>query len=93
MADYTLAEIVQQAYPKRWHACHVEHRTRGRPHGSGLTDRGRGALRSDSVLDADRVAAVLDQIPADEREIAVRGLATLAAAAARLRAHTPTGTS
>ncbi len=154
MADLTLVEIVQQAYPKLWHACHVEHRTRGQPHGSGLTDResgvlahighdgaeagpladhlgiakstlsahitrleslglltsdvdpsdqrrrrlrltdrGRATLRSDSVLDTDRVAALLDEIPADERVVAVRGLATLAAAATRLRAHTPEATS
>ena len=44
MADYTLVDIVQQAYPKLWHACHVEHRTRGQPHESGLTDRESGVL-------------------------------------------------
>ena len=152
MADYTLVDIVQQAYPKLWHACHVEHRTRGQPHQSGLTDResgvlahighdgaeagpladhlgiakstlsahitrleslglltsavdpadqrrrrlhlterGRSALRSDAVLDAERVAALLEEIPADQRERAVRGLATLAAAATRLRTRTSGG--
>jgi DNA-binding MarR family transcriptional regulator len=147
MADITLVEIVQQAYPKLWHACHVEHRTRGQPHTSGLTDResgvlahigtdgadagplaehlgiakstlsahiarlealglvrseitpndqrrrrlrltdaGRAALRSDSILDTQRVQALLDAIPEAERAIAVQGLATLAAAASRLSA-------
>jgi DNA-binding MarR family transcriptional regulator len=44
MADLTLVDIVQQAYPALWHACHVEHRTRGQPHSSGLTDRESGVL-------------------------------------------------
>jgi DNA-binding MarR family transcriptional regulator len=147
MNDITLVEIVQQAYPKLWHACHVEHRTRGQPHASGLTDResgvlahigadgadagplaehlgiakstlsahitrleslglvrsevapddqrrrrlrltdaGRAALRSDSILDTQRVQALLDSIPESERAAAVQGLATLAAAASRLSA-------
>jgi DNA-binding MarR family transcriptional regulator len=37
-ADHFI-EIVQRAYPRIWIACHVEHRTRGEPHPSGLTDR------------------------------------------------------
>lgn len=44
MADLTHVDIVQQAYPALWHACHVEHRTRGHPHNSGLTDRESGVL-------------------------------------------------
>jgi DNA-binding MarR family transcriptional regulator len=34
-----LVDAVQQAYPTLWFACHVEHRTRGEPHETGLTDR------------------------------------------------------
>lgn len=34
-----LVDAVQQAYPSLWFACHVEHRTRGEPHPTGLTDR------------------------------------------------------
>lgn len=34
-----LVDLVQQAYPALWFACHVEHRTRKAPHASGLTDR------------------------------------------------------
>lgn len=152
MTDFTLVEIIQQSYPKLWHACHVEHRTRGQPHASGLTDResgilahighdgadagplaehlgiakstlsahiarleslelltseadpadqrrrrlrltehGRAALRTDAVLDTARVAALLEQLAPDERERAVHGLATLAAAATKLRASTTGG--
>ncbi len=39
-----LVEAIQQAYPRIWFACHVEHRTRGQPHDSGLTDRESGIL-------------------------------------------------
>jgi len=149
MTDFTLVEIVQQSYPKLWHACHVEHRTRGQPHASGLTDResgilahighqgadagplaehlgiakstlsahitrleslglltsepdpadqrrrrlrltehGRATLRTDAVLDTDRVVALLEELAPEERERAVHGLATLAAAATRLRTRT-----
>lgn len=34
-----LVDDVQQAYPALWFACHLEHRTRGAPHETGLTDR------------------------------------------------------
>ncbi len=44
MADTDLIDRIQQSYPRLWHACHVEHRTRGRPHRSGLTDRESGIL-------------------------------------------------
>ena len=149
MADTDLVDIVQQAYPKLWHACHVEHRTRGQPHASGLTDResgilahigldgaeagplaqhlgiakstlsahitrleelgliataidehdrrrrrlhltdaGRAALRTDAVLDTERVRALLAQLPPGERETAVAGLAALAAAAVKLSMRT-----
>ncbi len=39
-----LVEAIQLAYPRIWFACHIEHRTRGEPHGSGLTDRETGVL-------------------------------------------------
>jgi DNA-binding MarR family transcriptional regulator len=40
----SLVEAIQLAYPRIWFACHVEHRTRGQPHDSGLTDRESGIL-------------------------------------------------
>lgn len=39
-----LVELIQLAYPRIWFACHIEHRTRSEPHGSGLTDREAGIL-------------------------------------------------
>ena len=50
-----------------------------------LTDAGRAAVVRDSVLDAGRVAAMLDALAAEEREKAVAGLKLLAAAARRLQ--------
>jgi DNA-binding MarR family transcriptional regulator len=40
----SLVEAIQRAYPRLWFACHIEHRTRGQPHDSGLTDREGGIL-------------------------------------------------
>jgi DNA-binding MarR family transcriptional regulator len=40
----SLVEAIQRAYPQLWFACHIEHRTRGQPHDSGLTDRESGIL-------------------------------------------------
>ena len=50
-----------------------------------LTARGADAIASTSVLDADRVAAVLNKLKPDERKAAVRGLALLAQAARELK--------
>ena len=49
-----------------------------------LTARGAEAIASTSVLNAERVQAVLDQLNPDERKAAVRGLALLARAARKL---------
>ena len=43
-----------------------------------LTARGAEAIANTSVLDAERVRAVLDRLKPDERKAAVRGLALLA---------------
>jgi DNA-binding MarR family transcriptional regulator len=40
----SLVQAIQLAYPRLWFACHIEHRTRGQPHDSGLTDREGGIL-------------------------------------------------
>ena len=50
-----------------------------------LTARGAEAIASTSVLDAERVQAVLNKLQPDERKDAVRGLALLAGAARRLK--------
>jgi DNA-binding MarR family transcriptional regulator len=50
-----------------------------------LTDAGRDAVIRDSVLDARRVAAMLELLADDERKAAVHGLRLLAAAARRLQ--------
>jgi DNA-binding MarR family transcriptional regulator len=50
-----------------------------------LTARGAEAIASTSVLDAERVQAVLNKLQPDERKAAVRGLALLADAARRLK--------
>src|SRR5687767_7440399 len=49
-----------------------------------LTDRGAEAIASTSVLDAERVKALLKKLKPDERKAAVRGLVLLAEAARRL---------
>ena len=49
-----------------------------------LTARGAEAVASTSVLNAERVQAVLGQLKPDERKAAVRGLALLARAARKL---------
>lgn len=49
-----------------------------------LTARGAEAIASTSVLNAERVQAVLDKLKPDERKAAVRGLALLARAARKL---------
>ncbi|MBV9931698.1 MAG: winged helix-turn-helix transcriptional regulator [Alphaproteobacteria bacterium] len=50
-----------------------------------LTDAGRAAIVEDSVLDADRLAALLSLLAPEERRAAVAGLKILAAAARRFR--------
>ena len=49
-----------------------------------LTARGAEAIADTSVLDAERVQALLNKLKPEEREAAVRGLALLAQAARRL---------
>src|SRR5688572_17252269 len=49
-----------------------------------LTARGAEAIAGTSVLDAERVKALLEKLKPDERKAAVRGLALLAQAARRL---------
>jgi DNA-binding MarR family transcriptional regulator len=44
MSHDNFIDRIQRAYPRIWHACHVEHRTRSAPHDSGLTDRESGLL-------------------------------------------------
>ena len=50
-----------------------------------LTARGAEAIASTSVLDAERVQALLKRLKPDERKAAVRGLALLAEGARRLK--------
>ena len=50
-----------------------------------LTARGAEAIASTSVLDAERVRALLKQLNPKERKAAVRGLSLLAEAARRLK--------
>jgi DNA-binding MarR family transcriptional regulator len=50
-----------------------------------LTARGAEAIASTSVLDAQRVQALLRKLKPDERKAAVRGLALLAEGARRLK--------
>lgn len=50
-----------------------------------LTARGAEAIASTSVLNAERVRALLNKLKPDERKAAVRGLALLAQAARRLK--------
>ena len=49
-----------------------------------LTARGAEAIASTSVLNAERVQALLDKLKPEERKAAVRGLALLARAARKL---------
>jgi DNA-binding MarR family transcriptional regulator len=49
-----------------------------------LTARGAEAIAATSVLDAERVKALLNKLELDERKAAVRGLSLLAQAARRL---------
>lgn len=49
-----------------------------------LTAQGAEAIAGSSVLDAERVKALLNKLKPDERKAAVRGLALLAQAARRL---------
>lgn len=44
MNSKALIHAIQLAYPQIWFACHIEHRTRGRDRGTGLTDRDAGIL-------------------------------------------------
>ena len=50
-----------------------------------LTARGAEAIGSTSVLDAERVQALLNELNPNERKAALRGLALLAQAARRLK--------
>ena len=50
-----------------------------------LTPRGAEAISNTSVLDAERVRDLLDQLGFEERKAAVRGLALLAKGARRVR--------
>ena len=50
-----------------------------------LTDRGAEAIAGTSVLNADRVGALLQRLTRDERKAAVRGLALLARAAREIK--------
>ena len=50
-----------------------------------LTARGAEAISNTSVLDAERVRAMLDELRPEERKEAVRGLALLAQSARRVR--------
>src|SRR5688500_8365101 len=50
-----------------------------------LTAKGAEAMASTSVLDVDRVRALLELLQPRERKAAVRGLALLAAAARKMR--------
>jgi DNA-binding MarR family transcriptional regulator len=50
-----------------------------------LTARGADAISSTSVLNAERVQALLNKLKPDERKSALRGLALLAQAARRLK--------
>jgi DNA-binding MarR family transcriptional regulator len=50
-----------------------------------LTSRGAEAIASTSVLNAERVRALLKKLKPDERKTAVRGLALLAEGARRLK--------
>jgi DNA-binding MarR family transcriptional regulator len=50
-----------------------------------LTARGAEAIASTSVLNAERVQALLNKLKPDERKAAVRGLALLAKAARQLK--------
>ncbi len=55
-----------------------------------LTARGAEAIASTSVLDAQRVKALLNKLEPNERRAALRGLALLAQAARRLKGDTST---
>lgn len=50
-----------------------------------LTTRGADAISNTSVLDAERVRAMLNQLGVEDRKAAVRGLALLAKGARRVR--------
>lgn len=60
------------------------HKTDRRKRELRLTARGAEAIAATSVLDAERVQALLNKLKPDERKAAVRGLALLAQAARRL---------
>jgi MarR family transcriptional regulator, organic hydroperoxide resistance regulator len=50
-----------------------------------LTELGREALMTTSVLDATRIKQLLEKLSADEQEVAIRGLSLLAMAASSLK--------
>ena len=54
-----------------------------------LTQRGAEAMKAGSILDAGRVAQLLEQLPRSERTAAVRGLGLLAQGARALNAAHP----
>ena len=60
------------------------HKTDRRKRELRLTARGAEAISSTSVLNAERVQALLNKLKPDERKTAIRGLALLAQAARRL---------
>jgi DNA-binding MarR family transcriptional regulator len=60
-----------------------------RRHELFLSERGADALKGASVLDADRVRRLLEQLPPARRARAVAGLAELAGAARALNASEP----
>jgi DNA-binding MarR family transcriptional regulator len=62
----------------------VERRRAGRKVELRITKSGIAQMQSTSVLDADRVDALLARLPAGKRDAAVRGIELLAEAARRL---------
>jgi len=61
------------------------HHTDRRKRELRLTARGAQAISSTSVLNAERVQALLNKLKPDERKAAIRGLTLLAQAARRLK--------
>lgn len=63
----------------------AERRRKGRTVWLHITRTGVEQMRATSVLDADRLAALVARVPARQREAAVRGIELLAAAARAMR--------
>lgn len=81
LARSTLSEVVLRLVELRYLDSHADQRDE-RKRRLVLTEAGRKALSSVSVLDEAKVAAVLSRLTSHERETAVKGLALLARAAA-----------